>query len=189
MNKIIKYIPNVLTFSRVFLLLIGLYLTLIGGLFVGALFVGASFLTDYADGEIARRFKVESKIGKIFDPILDALSIGIIYFFFFFYIDFGGSINLILKIMFGIIIFRNIFISQIFKYLQKRSEEYSNVSYIGKLSTATQMIAIVSYFAAGILLNSYQVIVFAFLFTISFVISLYSGFDYIKRGYEILKKK
>ncbi|MCV3743587.1 CDP-diacylglycerol--glycerol-3-phosphate 3-phosphatidyltransferase [Ureaplasma sp. ES3154-GEN] len=101
-NKIIKHIPNIITFIRIafaliailFLLIniylgwdlqfvsggytinIGSFATYISGLQIasGIIFLIAAS-TDWLDGYIARRYNVESTLGKIIDPIADKILI------------------------------------------------------------------------------------------------------------------
>ena len=69
-----KHVPNALTVSRILLTPILLYLLLRGTLggyaWALGIFVFAS-ISDYLDGELARRFGVGSSIGQYLDPVAD----------------------------------------------------------------------------------------------------------------------
>src|SRR5688572_25207187 len=69
-------IPNLITFSRIlFVPLIVVVLledTEFRGILAAGLFVLAS-ITDYFDGYLARRFHVESVLGKFVDPVADKI--------------------------------------------------------------------------------------------------------------------
>ncbi len=66
-----KIVPNILTFLRLAAVPFTLYyilgdeLTIAFGLFAFAA------ITDYVDGNLARRWQVETKFGRIFDPLAD----------------------------------------------------------------------------------------------------------------------
>ncbi len=69
-----KYVPNVLTITRIMVtpvLLILLFSNSLSGYaWALGLFVFAS-LSDHFDGKIARRYEVESSFGKYLDPLAD----------------------------------------------------------------------------------------------------------------------
>ncbi|HKL75762.1 MAG TPA: CDP-alcohol phosphatidyltransferase family protein [Halanaerobiales bacterium] len=68
-------IPNFLTLIRLFLIPFYIYLFLIGNyIFSGILFIIATS-TDLLDGYIARKYSMETEIGKLLDPIADKLTV------------------------------------------------------------------------------------------------------------------
>jgi|GEM_PF-5486042 len=80
MEKIIKWIPNILSFSRIGLCTLTVYILLsqlstsIHFLLVLILLFGVKGATDYYDGKIARRLKLESKFGARLDELADKLT-------------------------------------------------------------------------------------------------------------------
>ena len=73
-------IPNILTLMRVLItpvIVTTFYFddTAIAHRIAFALFLFAS-ITDFLDGFLARRFRVQSNLGRIFDPIADKLMVG-----------------------------------------------------------------------------------------------------------------
>lgn len=76
-NRIIT-IPNLLSFFRILLLPLFVYLYLHAGTtweyLSAAIVLAVSALTDLIDGKIARRFHMISKLGKVLDPIADKLT-------------------------------------------------------------------------------------------------------------------
>lgn len=76
-NRIIT-IPNILSLFRILLLPLFVYLYLHAEttweFLRAAIVLAVSALTDLADGKIARRFNMISKLGKVLDPIADKLT-------------------------------------------------------------------------------------------------------------------
>ncbi|MCL1803101.1 MAG: CDP-alcohol phosphatidyltransferase family protein [Eubacteriaceae bacterium] len=74
MIKDLLKLPNLLSISRLIMIpvFVGFFLGNESGLPLEALLVlAASFITDVADGMIARKFGLETEIGKILDPLAD----------------------------------------------------------------------------------------------------------------------
>ncbi len=74
-----RHIPNALTVAR--LAAIPVFVALLwdtdGGHSVAAAWVfGAASATDYLDGWLARRYRLESRFGRLADPLADRLLIG-----------------------------------------------------------------------------------------------------------------
>jgi len=72
-----KEVPNILTYSRIFIIPLILFLMFfLDSYFVSKitslLFLIASF-TDFLDGFIARKFNIQSRLGRILDPIADKI--------------------------------------------------------------------------------------------------------------------
>lgn len=76
-NKVFT-VPNIITFCRLFLLPIFLWLEFGAHQEVAALAVFAiAASTDWVDGQVARRTHQVSKLGKLFDPTVDRLLIAV----------------------------------------------------------------------------------------------------------------
>ena len=74
-----RFLPNVLTIARFAAIpvFVWLYLDAGDGAAWGAgIFFAAAALTDQVDGYLARRWHVESRFGKVADPLADRLMIG-----------------------------------------------------------------------------------------------------------------
>ncbi len=69
-----RHVPNALTFGRLFLgLCVGLLAIWPGGGFwaLASFCFALAALSDLLDGYLARRFAVESRLGRVFDPLAD----------------------------------------------------------------------------------------------------------------------
>ncbi|MBO4229100.1 MAG: CDP-alcohol phosphatidyltransferase family protein [Clostridia bacterium] len=76
-KKTIFTIPNILSFLRILLIPLMMWLYLGKGDILGAVIVLlVSSLTDVVDGFIARKFNMISDLGKLLDPIADKLTQG-----------------------------------------------------------------------------------------------------------------
>lgn len=73
-NKVFT-IPNIISFIRLALIPVFVWLYIFKKEYTGAIVILAiSYISDLADGFIARRFNMTSNVGKIVDPIADKLT-------------------------------------------------------------------------------------------------------------------
>ena len=86
----IKYVPNVLSFSRPFFAALIILLLLQGYLLWAFINVILAGLTDIYDGMLARKYQVHSSLGALLDPIMDKLFVLLLTAFLFF-IDYDKS--------------------------------------------------------------------------------------------------
>jgi len=68
-----KQIPNLLTASRLLSPLIIIPVALLNNLLATFIVTALFALTDAIDGKIARKFKVQSKLGQMLDPVTDKI--------------------------------------------------------------------------------------------------------------------
>jgi cardiolipin synthase (CMP-forming) len=66
-----KSVPNVLTFLRLTVVPLTLAYILQDELVLAFCFFSFAAVTDYVDGYLARRWQVESRFGRLFDPVAD----------------------------------------------------------------------------------------------------------------------
>lgn len=75
-------IPNLLGYLRLLLIPVYLYVylhaTTTSDYYIAAAIMAVSFLSDFFDGKIARRFHMVTEFGKILDPIADKLTQGVL---------------------------------------------------------------------------------------------------------------
>jgi len=142
--RIVLNVPNLITLSRIILipLIIGVYYLpdeMVSwhdkNLTATAVFIFAA-VTDWLDGYLARRLNQMSAFGEFLDPVADKLIVA------------GALIALLqlqrVDMLVGLIIIgREIAISALREWMAKVGQARSvAVAFIGKLKTATQMVAI-----------------------------------------------
>lgn len=70
----LKYIPNILTVIRFFLIPFTLYYLINDEFILAIVFLTISGLTDVLDGAIARKFNFITNFGKLIDPLADKIT-------------------------------------------------------------------------------------------------------------------
>lgn len=138
----ISQIPNLLTILRIVAVPVLIYLLFgdeamdpVNRIITAVIFVLA-FLTDIADGAIARAYQIESDFGKIADPIADKALIGVALFALAYY-------ELIPAWIFIVIISRELFITLLRFWVIKKGIIAASKG--GKLKTIMQIVAITAF--------------------------------------------
>lgn len=196
-------LPNKLTVFRIILVPImviipflniqGTFLEIpITYLIIDLIFIIAS-ITDKLDGTIARSRNLVTTFGKFLDPIADKILV---------------LAALIMLVEFGkipawipiIILFREFVVSGYRLIASQNGGEVIAASIWGKLKTVTQMIAIIlayidigtfAEFLKGDITGVHLVInIFTtIMMVISVIATIFSGWDYLKDGKDLLKDK
>jgi cardiolipin synthase len=137
-------LPNLLTWLRIILipLFVGIFyfekswVSVANQNLVATVIFVAAAVTDWLDGWIARRFNQTSAFGAFLDPVADKLMVAAALIIL---VQLGRVDAVIALIMIG----REIAISALREWMAQLGESKSiAVSFLGKLKTATQMIAI-----------------------------------------------
>ena len=176
-----KHLPNVLTISRIVLLaplLIMIYLPNDQLNFISVILFILIALTDFFDGFFARRQNITSEFGKMLDPIADKLLVvGVLIV-----LMIKGTIEDLSILPALLIIFREIFISGLREFAANRNSHASiDVSQVGKLKTAIQMLSLLLILSSLVLKNLTILLNFGIIFLwISMVLTLISGYKYYK---------
>jgi cardiolipin synthase len=129
-------IPNVISFVRIALIPVFMYLLIHEGTeYAGILLFGAVVATDWVDGTIARRTGQVSKLGRILDPVADRAALA------------GGLIALVIRGAFPlwaalVVIVRDVLILLAGLVLLAGKKATIDVRFIGKIATFTLMAAI-----------------------------------------------
>ena len=176
-------VPNALTLLRIFLVPFFLVASM-RGMFTAAfvIFVSAA-VTDIFDGMIARRFNQRSRLGAILDPAADKtmLVCGFAYY------TFGVTPRLPLPGWLTFTVFIRDFLIITFAYLLYTRVRVNRFppSWAGKTSTVLQAVTLASTIAVNAFLPSIRPFV-EVLFRIALVVTLYSSWDYLRRGEQLL---
>ena len=174
-------IPNIITFIRIVLLPIILYLLfsenpnivlLAGGLFI------ISSISDYFDGYLARVLNQSSKLGTLLDPIADKLLIASVIVVL---VDTNVISNLHV-IPAIIILLREIAISGLREFLAKMNTDMP-VSRLAKYKTTFQMVSLsILIISLGFQLNDFLWNLGLVTLWIAAIITLLSGYNYMAKG-------
>jgi cardiolipin synthase len=171
----LRQLPNQLTIARVaavrvLCLFIGMgngwlrWLALI-------LYVAAA-ITDWFDGFLARRMKMQSDFGRMLDPIADKLLVGCLIVIFAWTHDIWG-LDLVPAIA---ILMREIFISGLREFMGKR-EITVPVTFFAKWKTTAQLVALFFFFVEG-LLPGFNIIADLLLW-IAGILTVWTGWQYL----------
>ena len=178
-------LANLITLSRIVLVIPILFLSYLGEelkLYAAILFVIAS-LTDFLDGYIARKTNTVSELGALLDLLSDKLLVSLVLIWVIFL-----DPRLIITLPSLIIISRELIISSIRQFLEKKKEGITlKVAYVGKIKTTFQFTAIsliiyslgthsvINYLAISLLWISALLSVLSL---ISYIISWKESFDF-----------
>jgi CDP-diacylglycerol--glycerol-3-phosphate 3-phosphatidyltransferase len=174
------HLPNLLTFARIALTPLFAAAFWIdppaGRWVVFALFLVAA-VTDYADGWIARRRNVESRLGQMLDPIADKLLIASALVMLVYMDDIRGAV--IIPAL--IILAREILVSGMREFLASISVQVP-VSSISKFKTVVQVIAIAMLIVAPAIEHVWGWVHRAGILSLwgAAVLTIYTGFSYVQ---------
>lgn len=176
-----KHVPNILTFSRIVVipLVIGsFYLDFPTSNWVAFILFTLAGITDYFDGLVARSYNVASKLGQFLDPIADKLMVVSVIIM----LVWSGTISDFHVLAAIIILCREILVSGLREFLSDLKVSVP-VTMLAKWKTAFQMIAL-----GGLLWGAAApewlpaIPISLTLLWIAAVLTLYTGFDYLKAG-------
>jgi len=177
-EKIIN-VPNFITLFRVPLAVIAAYFLLVtGDRGLAAFFLAISGITDFLDGQAARRLDQVTKFGARFDIISDRL----------FVIIFAGALLTFSLNSPGVLFFLMLCLSRelialpaIFHRRIKSIPYLSDAKPIGKIQTTIQAMALVAL-TWGVSWNIYLIVP-------SFFVGIIAGAEYWRDGLSVIPKK
>ena len=188
-----KWIPNLLTSSRILLVPVFLYFLFSdfshGKLLALICFVIAA-ITDAYDGKIARKHNIVTKFGIFFDPLADKFLVLSAFYAFMFISDLDTAIKLWMIIL---ISFRDILVTLLRTIMQYKGITMIT-SKLGKIKTAFQLITI-HLILIFLIFKSYSVAIpsdlfynesLYFLMVITTIITFYTGVHYFYHNYKTL---
>lgn len=181
-------LPNILTWGRILLiplLIVVFYipdgmLASSGKNLTAALIFTLAAITDWLDGYLARRFNQTTRFGAFLDPVADKLMVTTALVILVWLDRVGIFVA-------AIIIGRELAISALREWMAIIGESRGvAVSYIGKLKTGAQMIAIILLFLFEPIYFIPTYILGTVLVYIAVVLTVWSMFYYIKKATVIL---
>lgn len=189
-------LPNFITFSRLALALVLFALMSLNAAWIwcAALFVIA-VLTDALDGWIARKYKLITQLGRIMDPFADKFVTGGVFVFLLPYSKDSGITPWMVIIVLG----REMLVTSLRGFLEQQGADFS-ASFSGKLKMILQCVALTialltmdaSFLAWCDTLSSglagQMVFVRNILLWTMVAVTLWSGWDYVLRAIQILKR-
>ncbi len=188
MPKFLYNIPNLLSFYRILVVPVLTLFFYIGGpvaTWINVFLFFLACISDYLDGVIARSTGQISVFGKFIDATSDKILIGgVLLLLVAFHLLTGVWIILAL-----IIFVREILVAGLREFLGQYNVSVP-VSWMGKWKTAVQMFAsgfvMAGDYGPALVPHSYAIGLLAFV--VATVMTVLSGWDYMKAGIETLKK-
>lgn len=154
-----------------------------------ALFVLAGF-TDWLDGHIARKYDMSSRFGAFLDPVADKLMVAIVLILL---VDENPTpyADVLLVIPAIIIVGREITISALREWMAELGESSKvSVSYIGKVKTTAQLVALPMMIYKQPLFGIIPVAEIGFyLLYLAAMLTLWSMITYLRGAWPTLKKE
>ena len=181
-------IPNVLTLVRISLIpiLVVVFYSPIqhSNIFTAIIFAVAA-ITDWLDGYLARKLHQFSDFGKFLDPVADKLIVAVALV-----LLVETHADLFLSIPAAIIIGREIVISALREWMAEIGKSaHVAVSYIGKIKTTLQMLAIISLLSVDSGANNLVELLGYILLYLSVVLTIWSMFLYLKAAKDNIADK
>ena len=180
-------IPNALTILRIVLipvLVVVFYVPFKNHLVVASLIFAFAAVTDWVDGYLARRLGQMTAFGAFLDPVADKLMVAITLVLLVERHD-----TLLFTLAACVIIGREIVISALREWMAALGERTSvAVSYIGKVKTAFQMLAITGLLAIDPARDESWLLALCYLVLYAAaVLTLWSMFIYLKAAWIVIK--
>lgn len=177
-------LPNVLTIARIALIpVFGLiYVVADEHYWVASLFFGAAAFTDWLDGYLARRLNQTTRFGAFLDPVADKLIVVTALV-----LLIGNHASLLLTIPGVVIIGREIVISALREWMAEMDRRgVVAVSWVARVKTTMQMVAIVTLLANPPVLGRPWVIVGLVLLYAAALLTLWSMATYLRAAWPSL---
>jgi len=178
----ITSLPNLLTLSRILAIPMVIATFYVPGDYArwfGCALFSAAGLTDWLDGHMARRWEQQSEIGRFLDPIADKLLVSATLFM----LTAFGRLSPETLLPALVILCREILVSGLREYLAELQVSVP-VTRLAKWKTVAQMVAI-GFLIAGEAGDRIVPVVShtgILLMWLSAMLTLYTGYDYMRAG-------
>lgn len=178
-------IPNLLTMMRVVLIPVFIavyYLPFEGRYLLAAVLFALAGITDWFDGYLARKWGQVTKLGAFLDPVADKLMVAVALVVL---VEAHSSVWLSLPAL--VIISREITISALREWMAEVGKRANvAVSFLGKVKTTVQMVAITGLLAKDPVIVDGVVLLAYVLLYIATAITLWTMFVYLKAAWPDL---
>ena len=177
-------VPNLLTLLRLFLVPCFIVASFRGHFVAALVLFGSAAVTDIFDGMIARRFNQRSRLGAFLDPAADKTMMISGYLFY----TLNAGVRVPIPNWLTFTVFIRDFLIIVFAYLLWTRVQVKRFppSWAGKISTLLQAITLATTMAVNSFLPSLQAFLIV-LFRVSLVMTLYTAWDYLRRGERLLE--
>lgn len=180
-------LPNVITVTRILLIpvFIGLYMVQQDwSIFAASVLFALAALTDWLDGYLARRLNQTTPFGAFLDPVADKL---IVVSALIVLVAYHSNMWLTLPGL--VIVGREIVISALREWMADMDDSVAvAVSYLGKIKTTAQMIAITLLLAQPVGVESVYLQVAYVLLYLAAVMTLWSMWQYLSAAWSALSR-
>ena len=137
------------------------------------LFILAS-ATDYWDGFLARKYKLESTLGAVLDPIADK----ILATFLILALSLELS-SIFIALIGGLMLLREFWVGALRDFnARQNNSDATQVTFLAKIKTSVQFIAFTSYLFGLVINNSMILFLSNFFLFLALIITLQTGFSY-----------
>jgi CDP-diacylglycerol--glycerol-3-phosphate 3-phosphatidyltransferase len=182
-------IPNTLTIMRILLvpvLVVIFYLPFEKHLLVAAGIFAFAAITDWFDGYLARRLGQMTSFGAFLDPVADKLMVSVALVLL---VERHDTILFTLAAC--VIISREIVISALREWMAELGQRTSvAVSYVGKVKTVFQMVAIIGLLAIDPVHDEGWLLALCYiLLYIAAILTIWSMFIYLRAAWEVLRER
>ena len=181
---IISTLPNLLTLGRIALipiLVAAFYTQTSLGRWIAAIVFISACLTDYLDGYVARAWSQTSRLGQFLDPIADKLLVASTLLL----LAGFGRISTYSLLPAIVILCREIMVSGLREFLSDFNVTVP-VTRLAQFKTANQMIGISLLLLADASFGQSMLMVGEGMLWVAAVMTLFSGYDYLRIGFKHL---
>ena len=180
-------IPNSLTIIRILLIpvfILVFYLPYKWTHLAAAILFALGAITDWLDGYLARKLNQTSRFGAFLDPVADKLLVAVALVLL---VERHDTILFTLAAC--VIIGREIVVSALREWMAELGKRTSvAVSYVGKVKTAFQMLAIIGLLAIDPATDESWLLALSYLMLyVAAVLTLWSMFIYLRAAAEVLR--
>lgn len=175
-------IPNLMGYFRILLIPVYLFCYLKveapGGYYMAAQIMLLSFLTDFLDGRVARKYNMITEFGKILDPVADKLTQAAMAISF----SFRYPAMAVVLVVF---LCKELFMGIVGAYMMKKEYRMNGAQMHGKICTAV----LDAVMLILLLFPEISTVIVNLLAGVSIVVMCYSLFRYAKMYWDVWKKQ